>query len=166
MGFWNHGVRSSSSHSSKRRSSPSARSVTSSRPGYTRSASSFNLFGSSSRSRAYQSRGARPRSGLVAKIRRFLKDIYYYMRTHPMKVFMLVIMPLLTGGALTKMLAMAGVRLPSGLEGMMGGEQERTYARGGARDFEGQSNLPGMMGGIGGVAQTLGPVMNIAKNFL
>jgi hypothetical protein len=95
-----------------------------------------------------------------------LKDIYYYMRRNPMKVFMLVIMPLLTGGVLTKMLGMAGIRLPGGLENMMGGGQRRMFARGGARDFEGGTSLPGMMGGIGSVAESLGPVMNIAKMFI
>jgi hypothetical protein len=95
-----------------------------------------------------------------------LKDIYYYMRRHPLKVFMLVVMPLITGGALTKMLAMAGVRLPRGMESMMGGGQKRTFARGGARDFEGGSSLPGMMGGIGSMAESLGPVMSIAKMFI
>jgi hypothetical protein len=89
------------------------------------------------------------------------------MRRHPLKVFMLVIMPLITGGALTKMLAMAGVRLPRGMEGMMGGGgQRRTFARGGARDFDSGSSLPGMMGGIGGMAESLGPVMSIAKMFI
>lgn len=167
MGFWNDGLRSPSPSSHRRRSPPSRSTYSSGRPEYSRSASSFNLFGSSSgRSRGYQSRAARPRSGLIAKIRRFLKDIYYYMRRHPLKVFMLVIMPLITGGALTKMLAVAGVRLPRGMEGMMGGGQRRTFARGGARDFEGGSSLPGMMGGIGGMAESIGPVMSIAKMFI
>jgi hypothetical protein len=158
MGFWNDGLGSSFSSHNRRRSSPS-RSTAS---------SSFNLFGTSSsgRSRGYQSRGARPRSGFIAKIRRFLKDIYYYMRRHPLKVFMLVIMPLLTGGALTKMLAMAGVRLPRGMENLMGGGQRRTFARGGARDFAGGSSLPGMMGGIGGMGESLGGLMSVAKMFL
>ena len=80
-----------------------------------------------------------------------------------MKVFMLVIMPLITGGALTKILAQFGVRLPRGLEqlagGARGGMGERTFSRGGARDFGGGSALPGMMDG-------LGSVLGIAKNFL
>ena len=58
---------------------------------------------------------ARPRDGLVAKMRRWLRDLIHYMKKHPMKVFFLVIMPLITGGALTKILATVGVKLPPGV---------------------------------------------------
>jgi hypothetical protein len=44
----------------------------------------------------------------------------YYAKRHPVKVFMLVIMPLITGGALTAMLARFGLRLPAGLERLLG----------------------------------------------
>ncbi|KAK2768842.1 hypothetical protein FQN54_000702 [Arachnomyces sp. PD_36] len=92
----------------------------------------FNLGGSSSHhggnrsttsifSSSSSSRRARPRSGfisrLIHKIRRLLRDIYHYARRHPMKVFMLVIMPLITGGILQKLLSVVGVRLPKGLAG-------------------------------------------------
>lgn len=81
---------------------------------------------------------------------------------------MLVIMPLITGGALTKILAQFGVRLPRGLEGLVGGSGargggDRYYARGGARDFGGGSALPGMSGGVG---ETIGSLMGIAKMFM
>ena len=89
------------------------------------------------------------------------------MRRHPVKVFFLVIMPLITGGALTKLLAQFGVRLPRSLENLAGGAQrsqaERFYARGGARDFPGGSALPGMGGGVG---ESLGSLMTIAKMFM
>jgi len=81
-------------------------------------------------------------------------------------VFLLVIMPLLTGGALTKLLAQFGVRLPRGLEQFAGGGRggaDRFFARGGARDFGQGTNLPGMSGGFGG---SLGAIAGIAKNFL
>ncbi|KAG4414437.1 hypothetical protein IFR04_012400, partial [Cadophora malorum] len=46
-----------------------------------------------------------PRSGylnrIYHKLRRLLRDLVYYMKKHPMKVFILVVMPLITGGALT-----------------------------------------------------------------
>jgi hypothetical protein len=58
---------------------------------------------------------------MIHKIRRLLRDIYYYARRHPMKVFMLVIMPLITGGLLQKLLSVVGVRLPKGLGGGSGG---------------------------------------------
>jgi hypothetical protein len=81
---------------------------------------------------------------------------------------MLVILPLITGGALSKLLATIGIRLPANIERMMGGQQgvrttERFYARGGARDLDAGTSLPGMGGGIG---SSIGGIMNIAKNFI
>lgn len=54
------------------------------------------------------------------QLKRLLRDLVYYAKKHPMKVFMLVIMPLITGGALTALLARFGLRLPPGLERMLG----------------------------------------------
>lgn len=78
----------------------------------------------------------------------------------------MVIMPLITGGALSKILSQFGVRLPAGLQRMVGGQRrqtERFYARGGARDFGGGTNLPGMGGGVG---ESIGALAGIAKMFL
>ncbi|KEF63081.1 uncharacterized protein A1O9_01057 [Exophiala aquamarina CBS 119918] len=167
MGFWNDGIRSRS-----RSRSPSRRSHAggyyASRPSYSRSASSFFSLGGGSRSsrNGGHSSRARPRSGFINRIRHFLRQIYEYMRRHPVKVFFLVIMPLITGGALTKILAQFGVRLPRGLENLAGGQRnqaERFYARGGARDFPGGSALPGMGGGMG---ESIGSLMSIAKMFM
>ncbi|OAP62214.1 hypothetical protein AYL99_04417 [Fonsecaea erecta] len=165
MGFWNQGVRS-------RSPSPSRRSYYASRPSYSRSASSFfSGFGGGggSSSRGHSSR-ARPRSGFVNRIRRFLREIYHWMRRHPVRTFMLVILPLITGGALGKLLGAVGIRLPAGLQRMVGGRggemsrtTERFYARGGARDFAGGSALPGMGGGIG---SSIGALAGIAKMFI
>ncbi|RMZ92646.1 hypothetical protein DV736_g107, partial [Chaetothyriales sp. CBS 134916] len=172
MGFWNDGVRSPSP---SRRKSYSSRSGPYNQPSFSRSASS--LFGvgggsdkvySSSRSgRGYSSR-PRPRSGFVARIRKFLRDLFDYVRRNPVKVFFLVVMPLITGGALTKILAHLGVRLPRSLENLAssaaaGRAGGRYYARGGARDHQGGTVLPGMGGGVG---EALGAVAGIAKHFL
>ena len=145
MGFWNDGFRSSSPRHSSRAS-------TSRGYGY----------GSSSR--------ARPRSGLIEKTRRFLRKVYDYMRRHPLKVFMLVIMPLLTSGALVTLLSRIGIRLPRNIESMFGsagsrgiGAGGRYFARGGARDFGGGTALPGMGGGIG---QSVSGVMKLAQMFM
>ncbi|PMD19792.1 hypothetical protein NA56DRAFT_647084, partial [Hyaloscypha hepaticicola] len=74
-------------------------------------------FGGGHRSSSYYKRS--PRSGFInrmyTKLRRLLRDLIYYMKKHPMKVFMLVIMPLITGGALTGLLAKFGLRLPAGI---------------------------------------------------
>jgi hypothetical protein len=53
-------------------------------------------------------------------LKRLLRDLLYYAKRHPMKVFMLVIMPLLTTGVFTALLARFGLRLPGGLERMLG----------------------------------------------
>jgi len=70
-----------------------------------------------------------------------------------MKMFMLVVMPLITGGALTKVLGTMGIRLPAGLAGMGG-------ALGGGRAAGG--GIGGAMEGVGG----LEGVMKIAKMFM
>lgn len=74
------------------------------------------------RSSSYYKRS--PRSNFVQRmykqLKRLLRDLVYYAKKHPMKVFMLVIMPLITGGALTALLARFGLRLPPGLERMLG----------------------------------------------
>ncbi|KAK4105924.1 hypothetical protein N658DRAFT_492436, partial [Parathielavia hyrcaniae] len=65
-----------------------------------------------------------PRPGFVARavkrLKRLLRDLVYYAKRHPMKVFMLVLMPLITGGALTALLARFGLKLPKHLERMLG----------------------------------------------
>lgn len=57
---------------------------------------------------------------MIHYIKRLLRDIYHYARRHPIKVFLLVIMPLLTSGVLQKLLSMIGLRLPKGIFGDLG----------------------------------------------
>jgi hypothetical protein len=57
---------------------------------------------------------------MARHVRRLFRDLVYYAKRHPLKVFMLVIMPLVTGGALTALLARFGIRMPAGLERMLG----------------------------------------------
>jgi hypothetical protein len=83
-----------------------------------------------------------------------------------MKVFMLVIMPLLTSGALVKLLSRLGVRLPGNIAGMFGGAGSRAtryFSRGGARDFGGGTALPGMGGGIG---ESVSGIVKLAQMFM
>lgn len=152
------------------RSHQGSRAPSRGQPGHQDSYSnSRGFFGSSKNNHSYGSSSrARPRSGLVAKVKKWLRDLYYYMKKHPMKVFFLVIMPLITGGALTKLLSKVGIRLPPQLERMMGsnmnrGAGDRYYSRGGARDFDGGTHLPGMGGGVGDSAMGL---MKMAKMFM
>ncbi|KAJ4296162.1 hypothetical protein N0V88_004866 [Collariella sp. IMI 366227] len=64
-----------------------------------------------------------PRAGFVSrmlkKLRRLLRDLLYYAKRHPLKVFLLL-GPLLTTGALTALLAKFGLRLPHVVERMLG----------------------------------------------
>lgn len=49
-----------------------------------------------------------------------MRDVIHFAKRHPLKVFMLVIMPLITTGALAGLLARFGLRLPREFERMMG----------------------------------------------
>lgn len=65
-----------------------------------------------------------PRSNFLTRaykqLKRLLRDLVYYAKRHPIKVFTLVVLPLITGGALTALLARFGLRLPPSIERMMG----------------------------------------------
>ncbi|GAP87403.1 hypothetical protein SAMD00023353_2700040 [Rosellinia necatrix] len=83
---------------------------------------STRSFFSTGRSPSYYKRS--PRSNFMTraykKLKRLLRDLVYWAKRHPVKVFMLVIMPLITGGALTALLARFGLRLPAGIQRMLG----------------------------------------------
>lgn len=89
------------------------------------------------------------------------------MKKNPMKVFMLVIMPLLTGGALTKLLGRFGMRLPAGLDKMFGAAQG-----GGSRGGFGGSSSSSVggplaaLGGLSSIAGGLGGLGSMAKMFM
>lgn len=56
----------------------------------------------------------------MKQVKRLFRDLVHYAKRHPWKVFFLVIMPLVTGGALTALLARFGLRIPPSLERMLG----------------------------------------------
>ncbi|KAI4278522.1 MAG: hypothetical protein LQ337_000951 [Flavoplaca oasis] len=120
---------------------------------YKRSASYSQHGGSSS----YYKR--RPRNGyiqrMVHEIKKMLRNLVGYARRHPLKVFMLVLMPLITGGALHNILRQFGIRLPAGLNSLIGGY-------GGGRG--GYDSMRSFGGGAsdGGIQS----VMKIAKMFM
>lgn len=111
-------------------------------------------------------RRASPRSGYVNRVynqlRRLLRDLLYYLKRHPMKVFMLVIMPLITGGALTGLLKKFGIRLPMGMTKMFGGMGGAGIGRG--RDGDLQFERTSFEGH--GSSSGLGTAMKIAKMFM
>ena len=141
----------------------------------------MNFLGFPNKSSSYYKRS--PRQGYLKRVysqlRRLLRDLIYYMKKHPMKVFMLVIMPLITGGALTGLLAKFGIRLPGGLEKMFGAaggsssgssfgigkgydggmQWERTRSEG---SFDGMGALGAAVGSLGG----LGGAVSLAKMFM
>ncbi|KAL8731363.1 MAG: hypothetical protein Q9166_003455 [cf. Caloplaca sp. 2 TL-2023] len=118
-----------------------------------RRTSSYSQHGGSS---SYYKR--RPRDGyiqrVVHQIKRMLRNLVSYARRHPIKVFMLVIMPLITGGALHNLLRQFGIRLPTGLSSLMDG-----YG-GGRGGYDSMGSLSG--GSEGGIQS----VMKIAKMFM
>jgi len=139
------------------------------RPGYARSSSSTY-----SRSSSYYKR--RPRdgyiNGLVDKLRHFLRELWYYLRRNPVKVFFLVVMPLISGGALAAFAGQFGVKLPGFLSGKgarsmgegLGGRSGGGYY--GSKGYGGGAeNLMSSLGGGMG-AGGLGTLMGMAKAFL
>jgi hypothetical protein len=106
---------------------------------------------------------------MYTKLRRLLRDLVYYMKKHPMKVFILVIMPLITGGALTGLLAKFGLRLPGGIEKMFGaaagsgvggglGGMGVGRGAGGHMQFE-RTKVEGPLGGLGSLAGGMGSMV-------
>ncbi|KAI3542048.1 hypothetical protein CABS01_02266 [Colletotrichum abscissum] len=126
--------RSSSRSRSKRHSAPSiAASIFGGDDYKKNNASRGSFFGipNASRSSFFGFGGGRPsyykrspRNGFVQKtlkqVKRLWRDLVYYAKKHPYKVVALVIMPLITGGFLTALLARFGLRLPPGIERMIG----------------------------------------------
>jgi len=119
-------------------------------------------------------------SRMYSKLRRLFRDLLYYLKKHPMKVFVLVIMPLITGGALTGLLAKFGIRLPGGIGKMFGGAGGGMggmgvgRGAGGHMQFE-RSRVEGPLGGLGGIGSAigglgglggLGGAMSLAKMFM
>lgn len=157
--------RSSSSNNYYVRRSPSRRSTYSTHHSRHSAPSFFGLGNGGSSSRysstpsifSSSSRRARPRAGFVQRIiyhiKKLFRDIYRHARRHPVKVFLLVIVPLLTSGALPKLLAMIGLHLPKGL----GGSFAHSLGSGGPRLAE---------AGSSGLGESFSGLMNIAKNFV
>lgn len=76
----------------------------------------------------------------------------HYAKKHPIKVFFMVIMPLITGGVLQKLLGAVGVRVPKSL--MSSSSPSGSRSGGG---FEGGGN---------GIGESLNGLMSVAKMFL
>lgn len=99
---------------------------------------------------------------MIRRIKRLLRDIWSYARRHPVKVFLFVIVPLITGGVLQKLLAMVGLRLPSGLVG------NRSEFEQISRRSSSLGGLGGLAGGVGGagLGDSINGLMTVAKMFM
>jgi len=85
------------------------------------------------------------------------------------KVFVLVIMPLLTGGALSGLLRKFGIRLPMGLERMFGGAAGASLGRDSRGNMQWERSRyesDSHHGGLGGLASGAGGLMTMAKLFM
>lgn len=100
---------------------------------------------------------------MVHKIRKYLRELYSYARRHPMKIFILVIMPLITGGALADLLRRFGIRLPGGMQKMLSSLGGRGGGLGGALGGLGGGRGGG---GFGGSGEGVEGLMKIAKMFI
>jgi len=85
---------------------------------------------------------------LLAQIKRYIRKLIDYARRNPMKLVMLVIMPLITGGALADLLRRFGVRLPPSVAAMVGGKGKGGYG--------GSGRGEGMAGGVQGLMKIAG----------
>ncbi|KAI9750052.1 MAG: hypothetical protein M1815_002059 [Lichina confinis] len=128
---------------------------------YYGSSSSNRHNGSSGRRQYYASSSSsshykrRPRDGYIERVvyqlRRLLRRLITYARDNPVRVFMIVVMPLITGGALQQVLRQFGIRLPMGLSrgagSMFGSSGYSSYSRrgGGYGDFGGSGSIEGLM---------------------
>ena len=80
----------------------------------------------------------------------------HYAQRHPIKVFFLVVLPLITGGVLQKLLSMVGIRMPRSLSGLMGKSGGSSGGYGGS----------GSSGGGEGLKDSVSGLVSLAKMFI
>ncbi|PVH95728.1 hypothetical protein DM02DRAFT_473651, partial [Periconia macrospinosa] len=131
-----------------------------------------STYSSSSRHHSSTSRYKRsPREGYIQylwhKFKHLMRQLWSYARRHPFKVFFMVIMPLISGGVLTKVARSLGVNIPEGAAAA-GGAQGGRAPQGGYYGSEGYGG--GERGGEGGgglniqsVASGIGGLASLAK---
>ncbi|KAL6403623.1 hypothetical protein AUP68_12981 [Ilyonectria robusta] len=107
-----------------------------------------------------------PRQGFVQRsfkqVKRLFRDLVHWAKRHPWKVFFLVIMPLITGGFLTALLARFGLRIPPMIERMLS-----TASKAASGDSVGLVGDAVRMasGGLGG-GSSGGGLADMAKKFM
>lgn len=138
------------------------------RPAVPRSTSSYSFFSRPASHNGSSHYRRRPRDGyisyLIHKLKRLLLDLYHYAKRHPVKVLLTVVVPLLSaGGAIGGLLKHFGVRLPMGLERIMGSMSGASRYSGGYYGSRGYEF--GNRSGRDGFG-TIGHVLNVAKAFI
>lgn len=145
-------------------------------------ANNYPSYSPPGRSPSYYKRSPRKSylNKLYTQLRRLLRDLTYYLKKNPLKVFVLVILPLVTGGLLSALLARLGIRLPRSFEvflAQLGGHAPRHSSPSAAAsrsrsspsglNFERES-YEGPLGGVGNAIGAMGGVgglMGLAKMF-
>ena len=93
-----------------------------------------------------------------------------YARNNPVKIITLVIIPLISGGALATLLAKFGIRIPDALQGMLGANRGRPGLGGGgyygSQGYGNEYRGGGGGGGLGGSGIGINEVVGIAKMFM
>lgn len=94
---------------------------------------------------------------MIYKFKHLLRKLYDYARRHPIKVFILVVMPLISGGILHKAANQLGIRLPDILKGSAGASRSSGGYYGsqgyGQEESSGISTLAAGIGGLGSMAK-------------
>jgi hypothetical protein len=145
------------------------------RPSASRAGSSFSR-ASSSRSSSYYKR--RPRDGyvnrLIYKLKHLFRELYYYARRNPIKLFFLLV-PLISGGVLAGVARKVGIQLPGFLQGKHGGRGGGGGGYYGSHGYEqehdggGLGGMASSLGGLSGLASSaggIGGLMSVAKHFI
>ncbi|KAF4123570.1 hypothetical protein GMORB2_6271 [Geosmithia morbida] len=130
----------------------------SNRLGHHHNQSRSSFFGLGSSRPSYYKRSSR--QGYVhrayKRLKKLLRDLARWAKRHPWKVFFMVIMPLVTGGALTALLARFGLRVPRSLERLIGAAS-KVYMGNPSGAFGDAVRIAGDFSGSGGGASSSRP---------
>jgi hypothetical protein len=135
---------------------------------FSRSSSHHGHGGHHSSSSSYYKR--RPRDGYISrlyhKLKHLLKELYYFARRHPVKIFFMVVMPLISGGVLHNVARNFGISLPAMLRGSAGksggGGYDSYYGSSGYERESSGGGAAGLMGNLGNV----GSLLKMAQAFM
>jgi hypothetical protein len=93
------------------------------------------------------------------KLKHLFRELLYYARRNPAKLFFFVLMPLISGGVLASIAKQFGIHLPDFLQGKgaMGARSGGYYGSKGYGDER---------GGEGGLGDSMGSLFKVAKAFM